>query len=180
VIRALLAIVFARTLAEGGWSPVAVFALAAASDYVDGPIARRAGGATRYGVLLDSGADVAFVTIASSAGAVLGRLSWFVPVSILASAVPYLVATWRWGRAHEAPARAYSAVGHAAGVSNYVLAGLLAGSTAVPDGPWPVLLGLGSAVVVGLNLTAVAARLASRARARRPSGSTGRGTRSTP
>lgn len=150
---------FASTLAGGGWTPVVVWVLAAASDYVDGPIARRAGGATRHGVLLDSGADVVFVVVATAAGAALGRVPWLVPASILVSAVPYLVATWRRGRAQDAPARAYSAVGHAAGVCNYALAGFLAGSTAMPGWPWPVVLGLGSGVVVGLSLAAAGLRL---------------------
>ena len=158
-MRIGLAFAFAWTLAGGGWTPVAVFALAAASDYADGPIARRAAGLAWYGVLLDSGADVAFVVAATGAGAALGRVSWLVPAAILAAAVPYLVATWRGGRASGTPARGSSRVGHAAGVCNYALAGVLAGSTAIPGWPWPVVLALGSAVVVALNLTAAGLRL---------------------
>ena len=158
-MRVVLAFVFARTLADGGWTPVVVYAVAVASDYVDGPIARRAGGTTRYGVLLDSGADIIFVVVATVAGATLGRVSWLVPMAILASAVPYLVATWLRGRASGVPSRAYSAVGHAAGVCNYALAGFLAGSTARPSWPWPAVLALGSAVVVVLNAAAVGLRL---------------------
>jgi phosphatidylglycerophosphate synthase len=158
VLRVVLAIVFARTLADGCWHPLIAFALAAASDYVDGPIARRAGGPTRYGALLDSMADIVFVLVASTAGAVTGRLSWAAPAAIVCAAVPYLV-TMIWQRRPDAGAApAYSAIGHAAGVSNYALVGLLAGSVARPWPHWPFLLDAATAVVVALNLAAVALR----------------------
>jgi len=158
VLRIVLAIVFARSLDDGCWRPLIAFALAAASDYADGPLARRAGAPTRYGALLDSVADIVFVLVATMAGAVTGRLSWAVPVAIVGAAAPYLVATLRRIGATEDAPRAYSAVGHAAGVCNYALAGLLAGSVALPGPSWPPLLAAASAVVIALNLTALAQR----------------------
>jgi phosphatidylglycerophosphate synthase len=159
VLRLLLAIVFARTLADGSWTPLVAFALAATSDYVDGPLARRAGGASRYGVLLDSSADIVFVLVALSAGVVGGRLVWIVPVAVACAAAPYLAATLLRSRATGGPARAYSAVGHWAGICNYALAGLVAGSAALPGPVWPGMLLVGSAVVIALNLSAVGMRL---------------------
>jgi phosphatidylglycerophosphate synthase len=147
--------------------PLVAWGLAAVADYVDGPIARRAGGASAYGVVLDSGADIAFVLIALGAGAATGRLSWLVPAAIACAATPYLVATLRRARAQGGPARAFSRIGHWGGVCNYALAGLLAGSVALPTlAPWTVILALGSAVVVTLNMTGVAMRLRGRADAR--------------
>jgi len=158
VLRLVLAIVFARTLADGSWTPLVAFALAAMSDYVDGPLARRAGGASRYGVLLDSSADIVFVLVALSAGVVGGRLAWVVPVAVACAAAPYLAATLLRSRATGRPARAYSAVGHWAGICNYALAGIVAGSAALPAPAWRAILMVGSAVVVALNLSAVAMR----------------------
>ena len=159
MLRFALAGVFACALGGGGWTPVAVFALAAASDWVDGPLARRAGGSTTYGVLLDSGADIAFVLVALTAGVVAGSLSWIVPAAIACAATPYLVATVRKSHAIGRPARAFSAIGHAAGICNYALVGFLAGSVALPGSVWEHVLVPGSAVVVALNLGAVALRL---------------------
>lgn len=154
----MLAVIYARSLEDGGWWPLVAFALAAASDYVDGPLARRAGAPSRHGTLVDSVADVVFVLVGTTAGAVTGRLSWAVPVAIAGSATPYLVATLRRTRAHDDAPRAYSAVGHAAGVCNYALVGLLAGSVALPGTGWPPLLSSASAVVVALNATALVQR----------------------
>jgi phosphatidylglycerophosphate synthase len=159
VLRVALAIVFARTFADGAWSPLCAFAVAAVSDYVDGPLARRAGGPTPHGVLLDAGADVVFVLVATITGVTAGRLSWTVPAAIACAATPYLLATARRSRAEGGPARAYSTVGHWAGVCNYALAGLLAGSAALPGAAWTTVLPMGSTVVVALNLAAGALRL---------------------
>jgi len=159
VLRVVLAIVYAASLHDGCKRPLIAFVLAVLFDYVDGPLARRAGPPTRYGTLLDSGADVVFVLVAAGAGAASGRLSWLVPIAIAAAATPYLVATLRRVRAHDPSPRAYSAVGHAAGVCNYALAGLLAGSVALPSPSWPALLAGASGVVVFLNMTAVLQRL---------------------
>jgi phosphatidylglycerophosphate synthase len=159
VLRVVLAIVYATSLDDACKRPLMAFALAVVFDSIDGPLARRAGPPTRHGTLLDSGADVAFVLAATGAGAATGRLSWLVPIAIAASAAPYLVATLRRVRAHDPSPRAYSAVGHAAGVCNYALAGLLAGSVALPAPSWRWLLAGASSVVVVLNLIAVAQRL---------------------
>jgi len=161
VLRVVLAIVFARTLADGCWHPLIAFAVAAASDYVDGPIARRAG-PTRYGALVDSVADIVFVLVALLAGVATGRLSWTVPAAIVCSATPYLIAMIRQPPADDGTARAYSAVGHAAGVCNYALVGFLAGSVALPWPHWPSLLGAASAVVIALNLAALGQRFRGR------------------
>lgn len=150
---------FAATLAAGSWTPLVAWALAAVADFVDGPLARRAGAPSAYGVLLDSGADIAFVVIALAAGAATGRLSWLVPAAIVCAATPYLVASLRGSRARDAPVRAFSRVGHWGGVCNYALAGLLAGSVALPGAIWSVLLPFGSGFVVVLNLAAVALRM---------------------
>src|SRR4029078_9792346 len=65
VLRVVLAIVFAASLDDGCKRPLIAFVLAVLFDYVDGRLARRAGPPSRYGSLLDSGADIVFVLAAS-------------------------------------------------------------------------------------------------------------------
>lgn len=145
-------------MARGGWAALAVFVAAALSDYLDGPLARRGGPATPYGAILDNVADIAFVLIGTSAAAAAGAIGWIVPLAIACSATAYALASLSRTRAAGAPVRAYSAIGHAAGVCNYALVGLFAGSVALPGGAWPAILAVGSATVVALNLGAVALR----------------------
>jgi CDP-diacylglycerol---glycerol-3-phosphate 3-phosphatidyltransferase len=145
--------------------PAVVFALAAASDYVDGPLARRAGGATRHGAILDSLADVAFVLAGTVTGAVLGLVPAAVPLAIARSFSLYALASVsaRWGTAR-------TMVGHRAGVANYALTGLVTGAVAFPGVIVPRMLEGASLVVIAINLAAVLERLwaARRGRARAP------------
>lgn len=142
-----------------GWLPLWLFALAAASDFLDGRIARATNRATRYGAALDNLADVAFVLAATGAGAVHGLVPWAAPAAIALAFAAYVVASvggpapgprWR-------PAR--SVVGHAGGVLNYALAGLIAAAVAVPGVAWPSVLGVASVVVIAVNLAAVLGRV---------------------
>jgi len=166
--RLVLAGVLALVLSHAPAHPVlpaVVFVLAAASDYLDGPLARRAGGATRHGAILDSVADVAFVLAGTIAGSVLGLVPAAVPLAIALSFSFYALASVnvRWGTAR-------TIVGHRAGVANYALTGLVTGAVAFPRViARPVLEGA-SLVVIAINLAAVLERLwaVRRGRARAP------------
>jgi CDP-diacylglycerol--glycerol-3-phosphate 3-phosphatidyltransferase len=70
----------------GGWRWVAagVFMLAAATDRLDGWLARRLGQVTDWGKLVDPIADKALVGAALIALSALGDLTWWVTVVILA------------------------------------------------------------------------------------------------
>src|SRR5512145_2187196 len=86
VVRLLLALAFPAVLARalGGAAPalpLALFTLAAASDFFDGILARRAGRPTRHGAVLDTVADVAFVLAATGAAAALGLVPTAVPAA---------------------------------------------------------------------------------------------------
>lgn len=159
--RLLLAAVFPWALARGGWLALVLFGLAAASDYVDGPIARRAGRVSSYGGTLDNVADVAFVLTATVTGAARGALSWVVPASIVLSAGSYALASLGLSRATGTPRLARSRVGHAAGVCNYVCAGLVAGVAALPGPTTAAALTVAGAVTIVLNGAALLARLRS-------------------
>jgi len=155
----VLAPAFVAVLPAGGWTPVVVFFLAAGSDFVDGPLSRRLGSATRYGGVLDSAADVVFVISATVEAAVLGRCPWLVPASIVASVAGYAVHSVRLSTAAKAPELARSTIGHWAGVANYVLVGLSTGPGALSSALWLPVLAIASAVVILVNGAAVVARL---------------------
>ena len=59
-----------------------LFALAVASDLLDGPLARRSGTVSLRGRLLDHGADFAFVAGGLSACAAHGALPWALPALV--------------------------------------------------------------------------------------------------
>lgn len=158
LVRIAAAAAFPVVFSLGGWWALVLFALAAASDYVDGPLARRAGGASRYGVLLDGGADVVFVSSAATTGALAGLVPWIAPLAIAAAGGAYLLASAHGTSASPRPERAYSRIGHAAGVTNYVLAGLVAGVVAVPWAGWGGVLRTAGLLASALNLAALAQR----------------------
>ena len=158
VVRLGAAAMFPGALAralggEGRWLPAVLFAVAAVSDFFDGVLARRGPGPTRHGAVLDNLADVAFVLAGTVAGATRGLVPWAVPVAIAVAFAAYAAVSVRGRQA------ARSAPGHAAGVLNYALVGLLAGAAVLPGRAWAPLLGAGGWIVVGVNLAAVLSRL---------------------
>ena len=160
VLRLVAAVAFPGALARGGWLPVVLFLYGAASDYVDGPLARRGGRPHPWGGVLDNVADIAFVLGAAATGAVLGRIGWWAPAAILASVAGYAAASRRLAAAAGAPRLARSRIGHAAGVANWVLAGALAAQAAAPV-PAAVVAAT-AAGVAAINAAAIASRLAAR------------------
>jgi phosphatidylglycerophosphate synthase len=156
------ALVRAVELPRGRWVPLALFVVAAASDVIDGAVARRAGGASRHGAVLDNGADLAFVLAGTGTGAALGLLSWVVPSAIVLAFGAYVVASAGRRAAEGGWRRARSTAGHAAGVLNYGLTGLLTLAVASPGRIWPPVLRLASIMVVAANLAALLERLVPR------------------
>jgi CDP-diacylglycerol--glycerol-3-phosphate 3-phosphatidyltransferase len=155
--RMLLAAAMPWLLLRGGPLPLIVWGLAAVSDYLDGPVARRRNEVSHAGAVLDNVADVTFVLGGLSAAAALGLVSWVVPASIALSAGAYAVASARPGRESTL---ARSRLGHWAGVLNYLCLGLVTASIACPDERWRIVLGAAAIVTAGVNLAAVGSRLA--------------------
>jgi phosphatidylglycerophosphate synthase len=164
VVRLAAAAAFPPALAgavdrrEGGSTPLLLFLVAAVTDFFDGRLARRSGEVSRHGAVLDFGADVAFVVGVATSGAAFGLIPWATPIAMVAAVGSYLLAS-----AH-ARRFAYSAIGHAAGVGNYALAGLLAGVVALPGSGVTWALRLASPLVIALNLAAVLDRVVPRRR----------------
>jgi CDP-diacylglycerol--glycerol-3-phosphate 3-phosphatidyltransferase len=166
-LRLVLAPVFAVAVRGAVEAPVlgavavAVFAVCAASDVIDGRLARSRGTASNAGRTFDHLADIVFLLTALCTYAALNIAPWWVPAAVAASFGFYAVDSWR-RRQPKAPSLIGSRLGHAAGVMNYVLVGVLvvdqsAGVRVLPDA---VLTGLFWLVPV-YSAAAVAARLAS-------------------
>jgi phosphatidylglycerophosphate synthase len=142
--------------------------VAAGSDYADGPLARRAGSGSGHGAVFDSVADVVFVLSGLGAAALAGMVPWVVPLSVVASVSAYGFASWRASRQARAVHLARSAVGHAAGVMNYLCVGAIAARDVLPPTTWTALVTLAAVVTLALNTAAVSVRLFGGQLARRP------------
>lgn len=149
-----------------GWIAAALFAVVAVSDAVDGPLARRLGTASRAGRVLDHGADIAFLVAAFATYVRIGAAPWWVPAAVIGAFGMYVVDA-RWPP--PAPPRwMANRIGHAGGVANWVLVGVLVGNRTVGLG-WlspPAMLAL-CAAVPAYSGVAIAGRLAARRGAER-------------
>lgn len=106
-----------------GWLAVCVFAMVAASDVVDGQLARRAGTASHGGRIFDHVADIGFILAALGAYVAIGVAPWWVPGSIGLAFGTYAVTSW------VAPgpgaSRGGARIGHLGGIANFVVVGVL-------------------------------------------------------
>jgi CDP-diacylglycerol--glycerol-3-phosphate 3-phosphatidyltransferase len=106
-----------------GWAAVLVFAAIAASDVVDGQLARRWSAASVTGRTFDHLADIGFILAALWTYARLGLAPWWVPTAIATSFGFYVIDSW--SRPLARGSLVGSRVGHVGGVCNYVLIGVL-------------------------------------------------------
>jgi CDP-diacylglycerol--glycerol-3-phosphate 3-phosphatidyltransferase len=144
-----------------GWFAGLLFAVAAGSDVLDGPLARRAGAASNAGRFFDHFADIGFILIALSTYVALGVAPWWVPASIALSFGFYVTDSLR--RSSRAPSLIGSRLGHFGGIANYVLIGVLVFNHSAGIGWLPGwLMMMLFALVPIYSLGAMAARLASR------------------
>ena len=114
-------------------APIAIGA--AATDVIDGIIARRLGTASARGHWLDSFADIAFVLTALSCEASAGSIPVYLPILIAIAFAQYALDSWLIGRGERAPIK--SRIGHWGGIVNYALTIVLA---SVPLPLWPASL----------------------------------------
>ena len=138
-----------------------LFALAIATDLLDGRVARWRGEVTPLGGLLDHATDAAFVSLGLGALALRGELPLLLPLLVAAAFLQYVLDS----RAHRGRPLRASGLGRVNGIAYFVALG----APLVRDA-----LGLGlppQRVVAGLGWLLVATTLASmadRALARRP------------
>jgi phosphatidylglycerophosphate synthase len=164
ILRLVLGPAYVLSLEMSATLPLVIALLAAASDFVDGRLARRLGVASPAGAVLDVVGDGVFVLAALAALAAGARLSWLLPVAVALALAGLALATWRRraapaGAGGARPARGPAdRAGHAAGIANYAV--VIAASVAVAGwvgADW--LLPVSVAVAV-LNLAPLALRLA--------------------
>jgi len=101
-IRLALAVPIAAALARPGLLAPDVVALllglAIASDFLDGPVARRTGTASARGMLFDHTTDCLFVTGSLTGGAVAGSITPILPALIPLAFGQYVVDSYVWSR----------------------------------------------------------------------------------
>jgi phosphatidylglycerophosphate synthase len=64
---------------------------AIATDLLDGPVARRAGAATRFGAAFDHTTDFLFVVSGLAGGVVRGVFPWILPVLVMTAFAQYII-----------------------------------------------------------------------------------------
>lgn len=112
----------AWAIVAGHWqAAAAVFALSAASDLVDGPLARRLGHASRLGGLLDHATDAAFVSVSLAALAFTGYVNALLPILVAAAFIQYLLDS----KALAGASLKTSWLGRNNGIAYFVLVGIV-------------------------------------------------------
>jgi phosphatidylglycerophosphate synthase len=151
LMRALLALPTAICIFHSSWLAAALcFALAVATDAVDGPLARRLGQASALGGLLDHATDALFVTLVLATAALAGSVTWLLPTLIPVAFVQYVAdSSALRGR----PLRG-NRLGRLNGISYFVLAGTV---IVVPlaASVWPGLAGVGAALTWWVSVALV-------------------------
>jgi cardiolipin synthase len=126
-LRFALAAIWVELAMRGyhGRTAFAVIAiLGAASDFIDGRIARRLGTASGSGRWLDAIADVTFVLAAILCAAWAGEIPFYVPILIAISFSQYIIDSVVLGQPAAGPIK--SRLGHWGGIVNYALVIVLA------------------------------------------------------
>jgi phosphatidylglycerophosphate synthase len=130
-----------------------LFALAVATDFADGALARRRGATSRLGGFFDHATDALFVTLGLSALAVRGELTPLLPLLVALAFTQYALDS----RVVEGRALRASPLGRWNGLAYYVLLGIPVVRDALGLG-WPP-----RALVAALAIALVASTLASMA-----------------
>jgi len=134
----------------------ALFALAVATDFADGWVARRYGEASRLGGLVDHAVDATFVTCGTAALASRGVLPGALPPLI---AIAFLEYAWDARRARSRGLRP-SALGRWNGIAYYVAIGVPVIRDALGLGtPGPVLVRSIGWLLVVTTLVSIGTRL---------------------
>ncbi len=93
-----MAAALARPALAAPWVVALFLVLAIASDYLDGPIARRTGTASARGMLFDHTTDCLFVTGGLTGAAIAGSITPILPALIPFAFAQYVVDSFVWSR----------------------------------------------------------------------------------
>jgi phosphatidylglycerophosphate synthase len=157
-LRVLLAPVLAALLLlprdEAGVLPFLVYAVAAATDYADGALARAAGTASRAGRVFDHGADALLLFPAFWALATQGRIPFVLPIAAITAFSLYLLDGWRRGGSLATIDLTGSRSGAIGGVLNYVVTGAAAAAVALDARPIDVAIYAAAFAIAAVNFAA--------------------------
>jgi CDP-diacylglycerol--glycerol-3-phosphate 3-phosphatidyltransferase len=130
-LRVLLTIPLVLTILSASglavWWAAGLFAIIAASDVVDGQVARAAGTVSPWGRVFDHGADIFFVLSTFLAYVWIGVVRWWVPAAVAVAFAVYVVDT-QLGTPTRVVRPWAGRVGHLGGICNYVMIGVLIGN----------------------------------------------------
>ena len=108
-----------------GVAALLLFGLIAASDMLDGWMARRRHQASAFGRVLDHLCDVGFILVALGMFAWQGWVPWWLPAAITWAFGLYALRSWWWTAGTTAPTLIGSRLGHLGGILNYGVVGLV-------------------------------------------------------
>ena len=154
-----LALLLPFALMRGGALPALLWVAGAATDYLDGPLARRTGMPSAHGMLLDNAADIAFVLGGLGTAAMLGIVPWLVPGAVLLAVADYARAALEAAHGVGSARTVRSRIGHVAGVVNYACLGVVCARIAWNDAVPFVVLFAAELATIGINLGAVIERM---------------------
>lgn len=169
-IRLGLALPVALALARPTWVSGALLAgllaVAIASDYFDGVVARRRGTASPRGQVFDHGTDWLFVTAGSTGAAMAGLVPFALPVLITLAFGQYVIDSYV---VHRQKRLRMSAIGRSNGVLYFVPLVVLAGAR-LELGPWlttalPIAARLISYALIASTLVSIVDRATAARRA---------------
>lgn len=157
LIRLLAAPVLVLAIcADAAWIATAVFALAVATDFADGYVARRFAEASPLGRLIDHATDAVFVTAGTAALAHEGLLPALLPTFIALSFIQYAVDS----RAPVVEGPRPSSLGRWNGIAYFVILATPIVRDALGLGwPGPTLVSVLGWLLVGSTLLSMADRL---------------------
>jgi phosphatidylglycerophosphate synthase len=162
-LRVLLAPVLAWQLAlprgRAGWVPLVVYLLAAATDYIDGVVARATGSASRQGRVFDHGADALLLFPAFIVLAMQQRLPFVLPLAAVTAFTLYVVDGWRRGGSLGTIELTGSRSGAVGGVLNYGIAGAAAAAVALDSSALDRVVYAAAFAIAAVNAMAALERL---------------------
>ncbi len=162
-LRVALAPVLAWQLAlprtHATWLPFVVYLIAAASDYVDGIVARATGSASRAGRVFDHSADALLLFPSFAALAHRRAVPSVLPIAATTAFALYVVDGWRRGGRLGSIELTGSRSGALGGVLNYAVAGAAAAALGLAAPPAARAVYLAAFPVAAVNALAACERL---------------------
>jgi phosphatidylglycerophosphate synthase len=158
LIAPLLAWQLGLPRASAGVTPLLLYTLAAASDWLDGRLARATGSASASGRVFDHCADALVLFPAFTVLACRGRVPTVLPIAAVTAFALYLLHGYQRGsrRTIELTGSRSGAVG---GVLNYVVVGAACGAVWLDAGPLDAVIYAAAYAVAAVNLAAAFERV---------------------